>query len=336
MAFVMSVPPPPAFPDDDAYERSLTDAGFWAPYAKAALRLSGLPDEGEVHTRFPTTHVAALVNGAYLVKLHYEDWFGEDCFQTEREAYTLLSRADLPIPELLAEGALYDDGWRWPFLVMTAMHGRALRELDGEVTPQDAQRIARWIGHTLRELHAVPTKDGERISHEIYVDLIQIRQQRCHRDHEQWGSLPPHLQPLVRDYVWQARKLIDPEREKPVFLHGDLHAGNVFVDGEPGALGPTGIVDFNDAYEGDPHYDLVAIHMRAFGGDKRLLRTMLDGYGWDELGKGWPRRMTALTLAHDYDMIQPIADRYPDRLDEITSLDDLAGILWDLDAPGLT
>lgn len=332
----MSLPPPPSFPDDEAYERSLTDAGFWAPYAKAALRLSGLPDEGEVRTHFPTTHVAALVNDEYLVKLHYEDWFGEDCFQTEREAYSLLSRAELPIPELLAEGALYDDGWRWPFLAMTAMHGRSLRDLNGTADREDLERIARWLGKTLRLLHAVPTKDGERISHEIYVDMIQVREQRCHRDHEQWGSLPAHLVPQIRDYVGEARKLIDPERETPVFLHGDLHAGNVFVDGEIGALEPTGIVDFNDAYEGDPHYDLVALHAKAFGADKVLLHALLDGYGWGDLGKKWPRRMMALTLAHDFDMIRPLAERHSERLAEIGSLDELATLLWDLDAPGLT
>lgn len=331
----MSLPKPPTFADDEAYERSLQDAAFWAPYAKAALRLSGLPDEGEVRTHYPTTHVAALVNGVYLVKLHYEDWFGEDSFQTEREAYTLLARQELPIPELLAEGALYEDGWRWPFLAMTAMHGRSLRDLDGDADPQDLLRVATWLGRTLKDLHHVPTHDGERISLEIYADMIQVREQRSHRDHEQWGSLPPHLVEHVRDYVWEARKLIDPERETPVFLHGDLHAGNVFVDGEPGAIEPTGIVDFNDAYEGDPHYDLVAIHANAFGADKRLLRALLDGYGWGELGKQWPRRMMALTLAHDFDMIQPVADRYPEALAAVGSLDELATALWDLDAPGL-
>ncbi len=331
----MSVPSPPSFPDDEAYVRSLSDAEFWAPYAKAALRLSGLPDQGEVRTHFPTTHVAALVNDEYLVKLHFEGWFGEDCFQTEREAYSLLSRAELPIPELLAEGALYDDGWRWPFLAMTAMHGRSLRDLDGTATPVDLDRVARWLGETMKQLHAVPTKDGERISHEIYVDMIQVREQRCPHDHERWSSLPQHLIAQVRDYIAGSRKLIDPEQETPVFLHGDLHAGNLFVDGESGALEPTGIVDFDDAYEGDPHYDLVSIHAKAFGADKTLLRTFLDGYGWGELGKRWPRRMMALTLAHDYDMIQPLADRYPEGLEQTGSLEDLATLLWDLDAPGL-
>jgi len=91
----MSLPPAPRFADDD-HERSLTGAAFWAPYARAALRLSGLPDDGQVRTRFPTTHVAALVGDRHLVKLHYEDWFGEDRFQNEREAYRHLGGHDHP------------------------------------------------------------------------------------------------------------------------------------------------------------------------------------------------------------------------------------------------
>jgi hypothetical protein len=85
-------------------------------------------------------------------------------------------------------------------------------------------------------------------------------------------------------------------------------------------------------YEGDPHYDLVAIHVKAFGANKDLLRRVLDAYGWGGLGKRWPRRMMALTLAHDYDMVEPYAARIPDRVE---TLDELASLLWDLDAPGL-
>ncbi|MGZ8635524.1 MAG: phosphotransferase family protein [Actinomycetota bacterium] len=328
----MSVPTPPTFADDDAYERTLDDPVFWAPYARAALRLAGLEDDGDVRTHVPTTHVAALVGDRYLVKLHYEDWFGEDCFQTEREAYRMLVDQGLPVPELLAEGALYDEGWRWPFLVMTAMGGRSMREVERTATREDRLRVAAWLGGAVRALHGVAIRDGERISHEVYCDLIQIRMQRSHHDHELWGSLPSRLVAQMRDYLWEARALIDPERAKPVFLHGDLHSGNVFVDGEAGSLRPRGLVDFNDAYEGDPHYDLVAIHAKVFDGDKELLKAFLDAYGWDDLGRKWARRMMALTLAHDYDMVRPIAQRIPD---ELTSLDDLATLLWDLDKPGL-
>jgi hygromycin-B 7''-O-kinase len=330
----VDVPAPPAFENDEAYEASLRDAAFWEPYARAALRDAGLDDSGDVRTHFPTTHVAALVGNDRFVKLHYEDWFGEDCFQTEREAYRILGRSDVPIPELIADGALYPDadGWRWPFLVMSAMHGRALRDVDGQVTKQDLEAVAAFVGSTLRALHDSPVVDGEYVSFALYEDLISTRMRRCHRDHETWGSLPERLQPLVRDYVWDADDLIDPDRERPVFVHGDLHGGNVFVEGEPGSLRPTGIVDFNDAYEGDRSYDLVAVHAKALGGDKALLRRALDGYGWPELDRDWPRRMMALTLAHDFDMIAPFSARIPD---DVETLDDLAALVWDLDAPGL-
>ena len=328
------VPQPPAFQDDDAYERSLADPAFWAPYARAALQAAGLPDHGEVITQFPTTHVAALVGGHHLVKLHYEDWFGEDCFQTEREAYQMLAGRDLPIPELLAEGALYPDtdGWRWPFLVMTAMHGRSMRDLGDTLTDEDLERAANFVGATLRQLHKTPIREGEYISFEEYADLIRTRMARCHRDHELWGSLPQRFLPQIRDYLWAAHDLLEPNERRTSLLHGDLHAGNVFLNGASGAHEPTGIVDFNDAYEGDPHYDLVAIHAKAFGVDKQLLRRTLDAYSWEDLGKEWPRRMMALTLAHDYDMVEPYAARIPD---EVQTLEELASLLWDLDAAGL-
>src|SRR5205814_6772444 len=115
MMHEMDLPPRPQFDSDKAYERSPGRTAFWEPYARAALRRAGLSDAGGVVTHFPTTHVTALVGGRYLVKLHYDEWFGEECFHTERAFYRATRGSDLPIPDLIAEGALYeDDGWRWP------------------------------------------------------------------------------------------------------------------------------------------------------------------------------------------------------------------------------
>ena len=304
---------------------------------RAALQITGLPSEGEVRTRFPTTHVAALVGDRYLVKLHYEDWFGESCFQSEREGYAFLRGSGLPIPELLAEGSLYPPegpGWRWPFLVMTVMPGRDLRSLGAALTREDLERCADFVGDVLGRLHDVPVHDAEHTRHDAYVELIRARMAACARDHRAWASLPPHMVEEVRDYVWEAHHLIDPDREPPVLIHGDLHGGNLFVTGEPGFLTPVGIVDFNDIYLGDRHYDLVAVHLRALQADKRLLRRALDAYGWGRLEPEWPRRMLAQTLTHDYDLIRPVVDRFPS-IRSVATLDELAARLWDLDAPGL-
>ncbi|MDP9295747.1 MAG: hypothetical protein M3O88_03490 [Actinomycetota bacterium] len=42
----------------------------------------------------------------------------------------------------------------------------------------------------------------------------------------------------------------------------------------------------------------------------------------------------ALTLAHDYDVIESLVSAFPGALDGMHSLDEVATMLWDPDAPG--
>jgi aminoglycoside phosphotransferase (APT) family kinase protein len=108
-----------------------------------------------------------------------------------------------------------------------------------------------------------------------------------------------------------------------VLTHGDLHAGNVYVDGLPGHVRPVGVLDFNDVRLLDPHYDLVVVHLRALDGDTSLLRHLLDVYSWGHPGPGWPQRMLALSLAHDFDEVGALFQRDP-TWQCVASLDDLA------------
>ena len=331
----MGLPPRPAFDSDEAYECSLKDAAFWEPYARATLRRAGLPDGGELVTQFPTTHVTALVGSRYLVKLHYEDWFGEECFQTERAFYDMTRGRELPIPDLIAEGALYeDDGWRWPFLIMSAMLGADVRSIGDAIDRGSIERVASFVGSTMRRLHDLPVAEQEPLAHYNYADLINDRMAKSERDHIAWRSLPERLATQVRDYVWERRELVDPDGSPRQLIHGDLHGGNLFVVGTGDGWYPTGIVDFNDAMIGDPHYDLVSLHLKAFRADKSLLRIAMDTYGWEEVGSDWPERMMAFTLVHDYDMIEPVVSAYPGALDDATSLDDVTDLLWNLETPG--
>jgi len=323
------------FSSDEEYENSLRDAAFWEPYARAPLRVADLPDEGEVVTHFPTTHVAALVGSRFFVKLHYEDSYGEQCFRTELAFFRATRGRDLPIPDLLAEGSLYDDDdWRWPFLILSPMPGRDLRSLGDTVRTEDMERVAVFAGMVMRRLHDTDVAESEPLAHSTYENLIADRRAKAELDHVAWRSLPERLAETIRDSLWQHRDLLDPESSPRRLIHGDLHGGNIFVAGSPGALEPTGIVDFNDAMIGDPHYDLVSLHLKAFRANKSLLRIALDAYEWGPLGTDWPERMMAFTLAHDYDMIEPVVSAYPGVLDDAGPLEDVADLLWNLETPG--
>jgi aminoglycoside phosphotransferase (APT) family kinase protein len=109
-----------------------------------------------------------------------------------------------------------------------------------------------------------------------------------------------------------------------VLTHGDLHRGNVYA--RPGPV-LAGVLDFNDVRLTDAHYDLVVVHLRTLDADRRLLKTLLDAYGWGPVAPGWRERMMALTIAHDFDELGDAVAARPD-LAQMPSLDALAARLW--------
>ena len=86
----------------------------------------------------------------------------------------------------------------------------------------------------------------------------------------------------------------------------------------------AGVLDFSDVRLTDAHYDLVVVHLRALGADRRLLGTLIDVYGWSPVAPGWRERMMALTIAHDFD---ELGDALAARAD-LAQVSSLAARLW--------
>jgi hypothetical protein len=74
---------------------------------------------------------------------------------------------------------------------------------------------------------------------------------------------------------------------------------------------------------------LPALFFGTFGGSKSLLRVFLDAYGWPvrcASGISFARRAMTMTLLHEFN---PLGHAMPP-LQDVTTLDELAGILWRL------
>ena len=125
-------------------------------------------------------------------------------------------------------------------------------------------------------------------------------------------------------YLDRARPTVLDGGGGTVLTHGDLHRGNVYV--HPGPV-LAGVLDFNDVRLTDAHYELVVVHLRALAADRRLLKILLDAYGWGRVAPGWRTRMMALTIAHDFDELGDALAARPD-LAEAPSLDALAEQIW--------
>jgi aminoglycoside phosphotransferase (APT) family kinase protein len=104
----------------------------------------------------------------------------------------------------------------------------------------------------------------------------------------------------------RAHDVLDQRRVEPVFMHGDLQAEHVFVDGDL----VTGVIDWADAAAGDPLYDLAVLTV----GHGEHLDAVIDGYGTDVdrtvIGAYWDLRKLGSVrwmIEHGYDASDDIA-----------------------------
>lgn len=96
---------------------------------------------------------------------------------------------------------------------------------------------------------------------------------------------------------WTAALAAEPWAGPPLWIHGDLHPGNLVADGERLAA----IVDFGDVTAGDPAYDL-AIAWLAFDRTGRECFIAATDGGYDAAtwtrAAGWAAAMALLLLSH--------------------------------------
>lgn len=129
----------------------------------------------------------------------------------------------------------------------------------------------------------------------LAADWMRDHREGCRSRHQAWGTLPKHLVEQIEDHL--------------------------FVDGQE----LVGIIDWGDAFVTDSYYDLVALHLGAFGADTRLLHAFLRGYGWT-VDDSFALRATNAALLHMHDVFAGVAEtarRSP-------TLEDLAATLWDV------
>ena len=87
-------------------------------------------------------------------------------------------------------------------------------------------------------------------------------------------------------------------RTPPSWVHGDLHPGNLLVEGAR----LSGVIDFGDLTAGDPATDVAVAWMLLGPEPRAALRTGLgvDDATWAR-GRGWALAHSMAVLAHSTD-----------------------------------
>jgi aminoglycoside phosphotransferase (APT) family kinase protein len=193
----------------------------------------------------------------------------------------------LPIPEPLALGAPAE-GYPWPWSVY--------RWLDGEIATRapiaDLRQFAAALAQFLAALQRVDPAGGPAPgAHNFWRGGPLTTYDAETR--QAIAALDGAIDGDGASAVWEAA-LHAPWRQAPVWLHGDVAAGNLLVQG--GRL--SAVIDFGCAAVGDPACDLTVAWTFLSGEAREAFRAgvPVDAAAWAR-GRGWALWKALITLA---------------------------------------
>ncbi|MFT4215634.1 MAG: phosphotransferase [Micropruina sp.] len=156
----------------------------------------------------------------------------------------------IPVPVVAGSP---DQDFPWPWSVVPWFAGDAGLKVARAVRSDWAEPLATCLGR----LHATAPNEFPANPY-LGVPLTARHSSLAERLVRAKADMPA---PVVRrlEEVWGRGLAAEPWRGRPIWIHGDLHPGNILAD--HGRL--VAIIDFGDVTDGDPAYDL-AIAWLAF------------------------------------------------------------------------
>ncbi|WP_020579755.1 phosphotransferase family protein [Actinopolymorpha alba] len=318
----------PTFSSFEEYWAARNHPTLWLEAIRHALDAAGLPSTGSVEMLGPSQYPTALACDLDAVATVYPDqWGGTRSYELEIEAHGVIAGHGLPVPDLIAHGALPSPaatrpGWAW--LIETNAPGQPWSRVGPAMSRRRRERAASHLGALLRRWHAIPhTGRGGHLGSgwDAFLHLIRDELSHLGENDGRLAGFPPAMRPDLHRLA--ATTLTEVDAATPTSLiHGDVHSENVLVDQAVGAV--TGIIDLNEMYAGHPWYDLADACFRLLQGEPGSVHRLLTGYGLDleEPVDGIALRLLGWALLHDFDVLTPTCQL---RGTPQTNVADLAG-----------
>ncbi len=287
----------------DGYRQLFTSLSFWQGYVRQVCSLHGLSCTA-VRTGIPGTCPVFIVDERWVVKFFGRLFDGASSFRTELAAAHLLAEQPiLPGAALVASGSMawQASDWKWPYLVFERVDGLSYGEAEPQLVFAEKLEMAVHLGGWLRALHALPLPaDGPFApGWEEFAAFLAVQRSGCAARHAAWGRLPPALISQLEAFLPDCEALLE-RSTRPHLIHADLTGDHLLGQVHNGRWRSLAIIDFGDARSGPLEYELVALHLDLFRGDRRLLGAFLRSYGCTPPA-GFSRRMLAYTLLHQFD-----------------------------------
>ena len=286
----------------------------------------------------PGTYPTFIVDDRWVVKLFGRLFDGVLAYYTEKQVISLLVLDNsIPAPKIIASGTLCEasESWSWLYHIYEYIPGINIREVDDQVSFEDKLKLARYMDEITKGLHALPLANVPlfQSSWDTYIKLLEVQRRQCEKTHQYWNTIPAHLIEQIDSYLLPVDGLVDCSAA-PHLIHADITREHILGQLDGGRWVTWGIIDFGDAMVGDLFYELVALHLDLFRGDKRLLNAYLNAYRLDpHVHQMLPTNAMTMTLLHRFNVLDRVISSLPSQMSGVATLDELAVLLWDVNVP---
>jgi hygromycin-B 7''-O-kinase len=309
----------PAIADAAGYERCFND-GVWE---KAAATICARHKLLYVSLRRSPQgeNIIFFVDETLVIKIFAP--FRENYVRELAALEFAHGKLSINTPEVLHTGEI--EGWS--YLVMTQLAGHASREVWASVGARDRLEIVSRLGVAMSELHVHEAPLSQTALDRDWHGFIERQAQTSDERQRACGAPPKWLESLP-GYI-AARLGLLPANHRQVFLHGDIHAGNLLLAEKGGRWQITGLIDFGDSLCGFHEYEFVAPGVLMVQGNRALQRAMLLAYGYKEteLDLDLRARLMLLTVLYECSDLRKYALRLAPEAVRL-SLDELEAAIW--------
>jgi hygromycin-B 7''-O-kinase len=301
-------------PEHDEFISKFKDE-IWSEAAKTICRKHKIPisiltraEQGE--------SIVFPVDENFIIKIYIPTKH-----QIEREINALTyAKTSLKIPEVVAFGEIEN----YKYLVTTQIKGNLMtRQMWLTLDKKEQIPILEQLANGLRELHQ---SDKSKINFDWkkfvahQAETCFERQKKCLVNEKVLAEIP--------NYLSENLKLLD-ENSEEVFLHGDVHFGNLRFQKQNGKWQISGLFDFADSLTGSREYDFLAVGLLMIQGQGDLQRDFFRFYGYEnsEVDENLRKRLMLLTMFYEWSDLRRYAIRLRDEALDYSLLE-LEKAIW--------
>lgn len=263
-------------------------------------------------------HVVFLIDDSFVLKI-YRPF--RCCFEREMKALEFVSgKTDFKTPSIIHTGEI--EGF--DYILMTQLSGESFTRADWLALPQKEQlEFISKLAVGLKQIHELNAETFNCDWTEFVKERADtfIERQIAHGVNAKViESLPAFI---------EANLKLVPTDSQTVFMHGDVHFGNLRLQKSSGNWQISGLFDFADSRCGFHEYDFLAVGILMMQGQTEIQREFFKSYGYSEseLDETMRKRMMMLTMLYETSDLRRYALRLnPEAVD--FPLEELERAIW--------